>query len=203
MSEKRGNALGDVFRIRIELDDVDPLIWRRIELPVSATFWDLHCAIQDSMGWLDCHLHDFDVEGTRIGVSDPEEDDALLPEWEIPLAKYLDQVHTFAYTYDFGDGWGHLVRVEGIHRSTALGTRCIAGENACPPEDCGGPYGYAELTEALSNPRSKSYRELREWLDGGHRKGYWPFDPKAFDESTVVFRDPNEALFIRLKGLDS
>lgn len=183
------------FRLRIELDRTEPLVWRRIEVLASSTFFDLHVAIQDAFGWLDYHLHEFEVGHIIIGVPDEYAEKDIVPGWTVPLSKHLGRIKTLAYLYDFGDGWCHTIHLEEI-RETEVNTypRCLAGENATPPEDCGGAYGFEELKEVLTKPRSAKYREMRDWLKNRHAKVYWPFDPLAFDHSKVIFRDPAERL---------
>lgn len=104
-----------VFRLRIELDRTEPLVWRRIELSTSATFWDLHVAIQDAFGWLDCHLHEFLVgEGAgRIAIGIPHEfqEKLLVSSWLVPISKYLNHVQTLTYVYDLDDDWRHTLHL--------------------------------------------------------------------------------------------
>jgi hypothetical protein len=184
-----------VFCLRIELDRTEPLVWRRIEVLASSTFFDLHVAIQDAFGWLDYHLHEFEVGGQCIGMPDEFAERCITPGWTVPLSKYLGHVKTLSYLYDFGDDWHHTIHVEEVRSPGVDGyPRCLAGENAVPPEDCGGVLGFQELKEALAKPKSTKYREMRDWLKNGRAKVYWPFDPSAFDPSTVVFRDTAERL---------
>lgn len=183
------------FRLRIELDGTTPLVWRRIEVLASSTFWDLHVAIQDAFGWLDYHMHEFEVGTLTIGVPDEYAEKEIVPGWTVPLSKHLGCVRTLAYLYDFGDGWRHTIHLEEVKEVDGKPyPRCLAGENAAPPEDCGGVYGFGELKDVLTKPKTAKYREMRDWLKNRHAKVYWPFDPFAFDHSKVVFRDPNEAL---------
>lgn len=184
----------DVLRLKITLKHVKPAIWRRIEVPASYTFWALHVAIQDAMGWFDCHLHVFRVRNARgkvddIGIPDDdafEGEPMCLPGWKVRVADYLGQVGARAtYEYDFGDGWVHELRVESIgpREPKVRYPRCLAGARRCPPEDCGGPYGYAELLATLADPRHDEYASMLEWLGG-------PIDPQTFDPSSVRFDKP-------------
>jgi len=140
----------DVLRIRVELNGILPPIWRELLVPAAYSFWDLHVAIQDSMGWLDYHLHEFRFRGPQrgndvlIGIPSDESwenSPELQPGWEIPVTEYLSQPGDQAeYEYDFGDGWLHAVKLICVE-PRLKGTRypqCVAGERACPPEDCGG-----------------------------------------------------------------
>ncbi|WP_201315126.1 plasmid pRiA4b ORF-3 family protein [Dyella sp. EPa41] len=197
-SENLGKAIRNpeqVYCLRIELDGTTPLVWRRIEVLASSTFWDLHVAVQDAFGWLDCHLHEFDIGPLTIGVPDEFAEKDIIPGWTVPLSRHMGDVRTFAYLYDFGDDWRHTIHLEDVVDADGESyPRCLAGENATPPEDCGGVYGFGDLKEVLTKPKTAKYREMRDWLKNRHAKIYWPFDPLAFDQAKVVFRDPNEAL---------
>lgn len=186
------------MQFKITLQRTDPLVWRRIEVPRSYSFWDLHVAIQDSMGWLDCHLHDFQFrtgrEPIRIGIPDEEDPQGVLPGWRVKITDYFDKSGALAvYEYDFGDCWLHDVAFEelGDVEPGVKYPRCIGGEHACPPEDCGSIDGYMELVRILKNPRHREYKSMVSWLRG-HLKDYWPFDPHAFDPAAVHFDDPRE-----------
>lgn len=186
-----------VYRFKVTLKDVRPPIWRRIEVPAEYSFWDLHVAIQDSMGWYDCHLHEFKivnpVTGTidKIGIPDDDyldEKDIPLAGWESPIAMYFKEPGDKSdYYYDMGDYWEHQVVWEGIAPRTS-GTKyplCLAGERACPPEDCGGTGGYKKLLRVLRNPSHKEHNSMLEWLG---RK----YDPEDFSPEKVHFDNPKE-----------
>lgn len=205
-------AVGDenetvpIYRLRIALKDTTPAVWRRIEVPAAYTFWDLHVAIQDAMGWLDYHLHEFVVKqpnGTNVSIGFPDDDMGdgdVLPGWDVPLADHFGHAQKkLKYTYDFGDRWTHTISVEGTAGGHAR-PRCIAGKHAAPPEDCGGASGFEELKEVLSGPKNDRYREMRSWLKDRHARCYWPFDPLQFDCSQVVFADPAARLRQALEG---
>lgn len=189
------NPSRQTLQFKVTLRDVEPSVWRRIEVPASYSFWDLHVAIQDAMGWLDCHLHVFRVRDGRtsataeIGIPDPdgfEADRTMLPGWEVPVAAYLSQPGDRAlYEYDFGDSWTHDVILEAIGRRTPRTKypRCTAGGRACPTEDCGGPPGYADLLATLADPGHREYADMVEWAGG-------PVDPEAFNPATVRFDNP-------------
>jgi hypothetical protein len=182
-----------LLRFMIALRDVEPLVWRRIEVPSTYSFWDLHVGIQDAMGWQDYHLHAFRVRDLQsgdveeIGIPDP---DGFGPDfvagWERQIADYFRQVGDAAeYEYDFGDGWVHQVTLEAIgNRQVGVKyPRCLDGARACPPEDSGGPPGYAALIEAVAEPSREAHRELVEWAGAN-------FDPGAFDAAKVRFDNP-------------
>lgn len=182
--------------IEVELEGVTPKVWRRLELPVGANFWELHVAIQDSMGWGDRHLHVFVVAepflgvNYRIGVPDDMRDPADFPGWATQVLNWLrtdDEDTEISYLYDFGDDWMHRLRV---HLVPCLELdelpRCIDGGGVCPPEDCGGPPGYADLVAATTDPKHPRHESLREWVGPD-------FDPwKAFVPADVRFSDPDD-----------
>lgn len=185
------------LQFRIALVEIEPVIWRRIEVPASYSFWDLHVAIQDAMGWLDYHLHLFSVRnpGTgridKIGIPDAgafEGDVVHLPGWEIPMRAYFERPGDHAdYEYDFGDDWQHEIVLEAVRRREP-GTRyprCLAGARACPPEDCGGVHGYAEVLTTIADPDHEEYASTLQWLGGS-------YDPEAFDPPRVRFADPKK-----------
>ena len=193
---KADSKLG--YQFLVTLSESERLVWRRIQVPAAYSFWDLHVAIQNAMGWQDRHLHEFRVmhperQGLdRIGIvlDDISVDEELLASWETMIAEYFDDAMLPAeYRYDFGDGWSHTVTFEQMVRAGRgqAYPRCVAGARACPPEDCGGMRGYAEFLEALSNARHPRHKELLRWHGG-------PFDPEAFDPSAIVFDDPKKRL---------
>jgi hypothetical protein len=153
------------YQLRIELLDVEPPIWRRILVPSEFTLHDLHYAIQIAMGWEDCHLHDFTIKRQRYTVPDLEDFDDPQDERDIRLCDVIRSRSKFVYQYDFGDSWNHSILVERVVHDVALtGPVCVDGARACPPEDSGGPWGYAEKLHALADPDDEEYDELREWI---------------------------------------
>jgi hypothetical protein len=198
MKRQRANI---VYQFRIELSEIEPTIWRVIQVPSDYSFWDLHVAIQDAMGWLDYHLHAFRVRmprskrETEIGIPDDEFfDREVLPGWKVSVTKYFDEPGKMAiYDYDFGDDWSHTVLLEGIllKEKGVKYPRCIAGERACPPEDCGGMPGYYQLLDILADPNHPEYQGHIDWLKG-HAKNYHPYEPDNFDPGHVKFWDPKK-----------
>ena len=206
MTKKRTNI---VYQFRIELSEIEPTVWRAIQVPSEYSFWDLHVAIQDAMGWLDYHLHTFRVKmphkksETEIGIPDENFDDRdILPGWEVPIIKYFTEPGKLAiYDYDFGDGWSHYVLLEGIllKEKGVKYPRCIGGERACPPEDCGGVDGYYQVVKILSDPNHPEYQEYNEWLKG-HSKNYFPYEPDEFEPDKVEFWDPKKRWKMAFSG---
>ena len=147
-----------VYQFKITLKSISPPIWRRIQVPESYSFWDLHVAIQDVMGWLDSHLHEFEIINPSIGIKvaieipgeDFDMDRETLPGWEQKIDDYFNMENRVAYyEYDFGDSWEHMIKLEKIiprDKDTDY-PKCIAGKRSCPPEDCGGVWGYEDFLE--------------------------------------------------------
>jgi len=196
-----------VYQFKVTLKDIRPPIWRRIQVPESYSFWDLHVAIQAAMGWLDYHLHVFEIFNPKKGIKEeigiPDEEWGLADVemhagWEKKISKYFTLENNKAfYTYDFGDDWRHEVVLEKIlpKDKDATYPLCIKGKRACPPEDCGGVWGYQDLLEILSDPDDEQYDEQMEWLGG-------EFDPEHFDIPEIKFEDPDERLKSVLKEDD-
>jgi hypothetical protein len=185
-----------IAQFKITLQGSVVPVWRRIQVPVKYSFWDLHVAIQDSMGWLDHHLHVFKFRKGKkwieIGLPDEEDQHPILPGWEVGIMEFFTLPGVSAlYEYDFGDGWMHEVLLEGISIPTEGVPRCIEGQGACPPEDCGGIGGHADLIKTLQGPHDEEYRSMKSWLRG-HAKNYWPFDPEKFEANAVRFTDPRK-----------
>ena len=166
-----------VHQLEVTLQGIRPPIWRRLRVPSDATLARLHGILQAAMGWEDAHLHRFRVGGTTYGdrvflggVVDRGERTARLGQVAPRAGDEL------AYEYDFGDGWEHALVVKAV-LPPEPGVRypvCVAGKRACPPEDCGGAWGYGELLDAIGDPGHPAHAELVAWLGG-------PFDPEAFD----------------------
>jgi hypothetical protein len=170
-----------IYELKLEMLEVEPSIWRRLLVPGSITLAQLHEVIQTAMGWTNSHLHEF-IVGEHI-YSDPEfEIDEARSEYRYRLARLAPRVrNTITYLYDFGDGWEHQIRVEAIiENDTRYPGKpvCLAGARNCPPEDCGGPWGYQNFMKAIGNKKHKEHKELIEWVGGS-------FDPEHFDLDEV------------------
>jgi hypothetical protein len=181
-----------ILQFRIELLGVEPPIWRRIQVPESYTFWDLHVAIQDSMSWRDYHLHAFRVVGSEdvIGIPDKEGDDPLetRPGWQLRVHDYFTAECPLAvYEYDFGSAWIHEIRFEGVHDAVSgvAYPLCSGGARRRPPEDCGGVNGYYDLLKVLADPSHAEHESKLEWVGGS-------FDAEHFDTSEIQFDNPAE-----------
>ena len=186
----------DIFQFKISLEHLKPDIWRRIQVPANYTFWDLHVAIQDVMGWEDVHMHMFECvdpkKGHTVKLGTPFEEleacSLANPEWDVLLADFFTQAtSTVRYIYDPGDNWAHQVELEEIIARDGLTEYpiCVDGRRACPPEDCGGIAGYQQLLEAMRNPRKAGDEYWIEWIGEG-------FDPEYFSPEYIIFEDPEE-----------
>ena len=168
-------AAGTVISLKVTLRGSKPPIWRRILVSGTMTLGGLHRAIQLAMGWTDSHLHVFSVDGRQFTTS-PLMEDAADGE-RMTLGRIVKSgVVSFSYTYDFGDDWEHLVVVEKAPPATdcLVLPACVAGRRGCPPEDCGGVWGYADLLDILADPTHPERAERIEWLGG-------ELGPDAFD----------------------
>ena len=180
---RRSAPPAHLYQLKITLEHTDPVIWRRIVVRGDIKLDLLHAVLQIAMGWTNSHLHMFLIGVDRY--SDPTLVDDL--DWEdsedederkVTLAKVVASgVNTFGYEYDFGDSWGHVLAVEKElppEQGAQVFARCVDGARACPPEDCGGTGGFADLLKIIRSPRHKEHKSMMAWLGGR-------FDPAAFD----------------------
>lgn len=175
-------ASAPIYQLRIELLDLEPTIWRRVLVPGSIKLAKLHVVLLWTMGWLGGHLHEFIIGHTHYGEPDPDYpyDPPLRSDARVTLAGALGGLTTFTYLYDFGDGWEHRVRIEQVlpPDSALKHPLCLAGANACPPEDVGGPPGYLDFLEALADPSHEEHDDMLRWCGGA-------FDSTSFDLDEV------------------
>jgi hypothetical protein len=173
-----------IHRLKVTIRDVRPPVWRRLEVPGDMTLASLHGVLQTAFGWTESHLHQFVVGDACYGAPHLDYGDWGTPMADERRVRLQDivggGVKRFVYEYDFGDGWEHQIVVEKV---TAAETgirypRCTAGRRACPPEDCGGPWGYVQLLETIADPEHPEYDFMREWLGE-------EFDAEAFDLEAV------------------
>lgn len=157
--------LAPVWRLKVELLGVSPTVWRCFDTYADVRLSQLHYFIQGAMGWELMHLFSYQ-DGRRYGSQISS---------ELRLSDACNVGDALLYTYDFGDDWQHLLTVEKMMaRPTGTYPRVVAGKYACPPEDCGGPWGYGDILKILAGQHNTRRRELIEELG-------WMFDPKAFD----------------------
>lgn len=184
------------FTLKISLQDIEPEIWRLVEVPSTLTLPQLHETIQTVMGWEDYHLHQFS-KGKTYYMSEEQLEEQM--SWSSNCVDYTDVAigellarkrSKICYEYDFGDGWEHDIILEA-QRPYKANERprifLIDGANACPPEDCGGSSGYMALKDAMKNKRTKAYKEYVEWLGG-------PFDPQAFGDDKEEINEMMEGI---------
>lgn len=178
----------EIAVLRIELKDIEPLIWRRVAVRAAANLQTLHRIIQAAMGWQDYHLWEFVVGDKIYGVPDPEDigwGHEVHRAAGIALARLLaDGVTVFDYTYDMGDNWEHRILVERVEtaKPDTLYPRFLGGERRCPPEDCSGVSGYYEFIDTIAAPdKGKGSRHRKEALDwyGG------PYEPDDMGEEEI------------------
>lgn len=180
-TRKTAPKQGDLFfQFKITLLDIKPAIWRRIQVP-DCTLADLHEYIQAAFGWWNYHMHQFNIDGERYGPAAPDDMDfglEMIDETTVTLSKLIPKSgrnSRWIYEYDFGDGWRHEVLFEGFPTADPQVKRplCVEGARACPPEDCGGPWGYADYLAAVADPQHERHEELLTWRE--------PCDPEEFD----------------------
>jgi hypothetical protein len=177
-TEPKSSATKSVVSLKVTLRGMKPPVWRRILVQGGMTLGDLHHAIQAAMGWHDSHLHAFDIDGRQYG--DRHTVDDVDDERRLTLNGLMKSgVTRFAYTYDFGDDWEHIVAIEKTQPALEGKSypACVAGARNCPPEDCGGRWGYQHLLEVLADPAHPEHAEQIEWIGE-------EFDPNEF---TVEF----------------
>jgi hypothetical protein len=174
-----------IFQLKVTLQDVVPPVWRQVLIPGGYTLDRVHRVIQLAFGWQDYHLHSFEIDGVQYGQPDPEGDLELRDELDVRLDAVAGKDSRFVYTYDFGDWWEHGVEVEAVSLADPdeRYPLCLDGERACPPEDVGGAYGFANLLAALADPAHRDHEAMLDWLGR-------PYDPAAFDagRATTLLR---------------
>jgi hypothetical protein len=172
-----------VYQIQISLKGFKPKIWRKVLIPSDLSLSDLHSVIQAVMGWTNSHLHQFIQYGTFY--SEPQQeiwDDMDAEDYtDLRVSDLLKrEKDTLVYEYDFGDSWEHQIVLEKVLPKTGDTQLpvCLKGKMNCPPEDCGGVWGYAEMLEILKQPDHEEYESYIEWLGD-------EFDPEYFDIDAV------------------
>jgi hypothetical protein len=176
-----------LYCLKIVLNETKPTIWRRLQVPGDAALGWLHAVIQVAMGWTNSHLHQFRVgellySDLRHNFREYEGEPEIFDENKATLQQVApQQKDVLGYEYDFGDSWIHQITVEKIltpDPAAATVALCLGGARACPPEDCGGPWGYDNLLKILRNPKHKEHNSMKEWVGGR-------LDPEAFDVGKV------------------
>ncbi len=170
-----------IYQLKVTLQETKPPIWRRIQVYAHMTLPRLHDVLQVTMGWSDAHLHRFIVGDIEYGMPDPEFDDDIRSEQRVKLAQLVTSEKAwFGYEYDFGDSWTHKIVLEKIlpPAPAVHYPQCVAGRRACPPEDVGGVWGYADFLDAIHDDAHPEHDDMLEWCGGA-------FDPDVFSLEAV------------------
>jgi hypothetical protein len=169
----------EVYAITVTLLGTSPPVWRRILVPREITLRNLHRTLQTVMGWTNSHLHQFVGPRSRLSASGSRAGCKITDENRTKLGELIGTAGArLLYEYDFGDGWQHeLLLEEVLMGDETFRQTCVAGERCCPPEDCGGPQGFAEILQALQDAAHPSHDEAREWLGD--------FIPESFSPDEV------------------
>ena len=170
-----------IYQLQITLLDSNPPIWRRLKVPGKVTLEDLHYIIQWAIGWENCHLHRLIVDDVHYSANPCDLDMEEKPSQKFRLNQLgLSAGEAFGYVYDYGDNWEHGIAIEEIlPDEEGIGHAvCVAGERACPPEDCGGLWGYYEFLKAINDPNHEEHEAMLDWIGGS-------FDPEGFDLQQV------------------
>ena len=175
----------DIVILRIELVDIEPLIWRRVAVPTSMNLKALHRVIQAAIGWLDYHLWEFTADGGKYGMllpDDPDWNERIEDAAKAKLSALLTTgVQEISYVYDMGDNWQHRIIVEKL-KTAEPGVsypQFLGGERRCPPEDCGGFPGYCEFLENIASKQSKKRKAALDWFGG-------PYNPDNIGERKII-----------------
>lgn len=177
--------LEKVVVLRIELEGIEPLIWRRVGVRAGTSLSDAHRVIQAAMGWRDSHLWEFEADEHRYAMRLPSE-----PDWNeryedagaVTLAALVDAgVRRMRYVYDMGDFWEHALIVERVAAALANVNypQFLGGERRCPPEDCGGVPGYYEFLDNIGSEDSAARKSALDWYGGR-------YDPDDVGERKIV-----------------
>lgn len=186
-------------QVRVSIDRIEPQIWRRLVVPLHFNLRELHLVLQAAFGWMNAHLHEFEIGGLSYGdeLADAErgdDDPRTFDEMEVKLRDFTREPGTiFRYVYDMGDNWVHTVCLENSLELAPAPkvARCIEGARARPPEDVGGPSGYQDFLEAVLDPTHEEHKHMKRWA-GGH------FDSEWFDLE-LINKDVARALGANLK----
>lgn len=178
----RKKAALKIYELHVELEDIEPIIWRRILVPAKITLPKLHDLLQLVMGWTDSHLHSFEIGDRTFGMDGTDlEELNMLNEKRYTLDAALgDSIREFVYDYDFGDSWRHRIKVTPVTKPKTDWSYplCIAGARTAPPDDVGGVPGYFKFLSAIKNPKHEEHARMLQWIGGA-------FDPEGFDLNEI------------------
>jgi hypothetical protein len=180
-----------IYQFKIHLKDIyNPIVWRRVLVPSDFTFVEFHEVIQVAFGWENSHMFFFSPKGYRsnpIIEMDPEVDesfeviseDSLDAETTLLSEIFISLKQKFTYIYDYGDDWNHQIMLEKILMNDEIEKPVLLnGEGACPPEDCGGPWGYDSLKKKLADKKHPDHKDMKEWMGLRPRQNW---DAAAFE----------------------
>ncbi|MDD2964107.1 MAG: plasmid pRiA4b ORF-3 family protein [Bacteroidales bacterium] len=179
--------MDEIIQLKISLNNTKPPIWRRVLVEKHTSFFELHLVMQFAMGWDFAHLYEFEIDHERISEKSEEDIDFDPFADDIREAKetFLDDFMLgegvkFKYWYDFGDDWKHTIVIEKLLPRDASVSYpvCTGGKRQCPPEDCGGVWGFNHLLEVLDDEKHPDHKEMLEWIGS-------QFDPEYFDIKEV------------------
>ncbi len=175
-------TLRSVYQLKISLENAKPPIWRRLLVSNDIKLDTLHMAIQISMGWTNSHLHQYITKDREFyGLLDDDFGFDIKEENKFRLSQLLKhEKESLIYEYDFGDSWIHKITLEKIlpFNPNKKLPYCVTGKRACPPEDCGGIWGYSDLLLILEDPKHPEYKEMLDWIGG-------KFDPTLLDRKEI------------------
>jgi hypothetical protein len=173
-------AISQMYQIKIQLRGAPLPIWRRIQVSGDTRLSQLHYILLIAMGWNGGHLHQFTIGNRTYSDREAQLEDVLDEDQFTLDGLELKEKAKFRYEYDFGDSWEHEILIEKIAlpEENVHYPRCLKGVGACPPEDCGGVWGYADFLKAIQDPNHESYEEMLEWVGG-------EFNPESFDLEVI------------------
>jgi Plasmid pRiA4b ORF-3-like protein len=168
----------DIAHLKVTLDEVKPPVLRRIEVPLAIRLDRLHLALQAAIGWTNSHLYEIRARDVGWGVPDPDWGGGPLDARKARLVDVVEEIgaKTLKYLYDFGDGWEHTIKIERTAKAVPgiAYPRLTEAKGRCPPENVGGPWGYADFLEAVTDPKHERHAEVAEWIGG-------TFDPDVVE----------------------
>jgi hypothetical protein len=172
-----------IAHLRIKLDDVEPAVVRRLEVPLTIRLDRLHLVLQAAMGWTNSHLYEIRARDVSWGMPDADFGDGPLDAAKARLVDVLEDVggRSLKYLYDFGDGWEHSILIERITDAVPgiAYPRLAEAIGRCPPEDVGGPWGYREFLDAIADPSHEEHDERLQWIGSN-------FDPADTNADTLA-----------------
>lgn len=184
MATKAAPATATTYQLKVTIAGTKPPVWRRFRVPGKLTLGELHSILQIAFEWTDTHLHEFVIGKNRYGSTGGAfgdfDDEERLDEDKTRLEQALKATKKFRYIYDFGDDWIHEIAVEKAEpaKPEETGPVCLDGKRHGPPEDCGGPWGYSELLDAISDPTDERHTETVAWVGRD-------FDPEDFSVTAL------------------